>query len=72
MFRRARVDHLALEHAGRLEVDEPLCQGRGWDAAERLQELVEADGSLVRDVEDRDGPPPLEEIRRAADLLWER
>src|SRR6266513_149993 len=29
-------------------------------------------GSHVRDVEDRDRQAPLEEVRRSADLLWER
>jgi hypothetical protein len=69
---RAGVDHLPPEHAGLLEVGEPLGEGRRRDAAERLQELVEANGSLVRDLADRDRPPPFEEDPRAADLLWER
>src|SRR6266481_4641219 len=41
-------------------------------SSDLLEELVEADGALVRDVEDRDGPAPLEEIRGVADLLGER
>jgi hypothetical protein len=42
---RAGVDHLPPEYAGLLEVGEPLGEGRRRDAAERLQELVEADGN---------------------------
>src|SRR5438552_17681276 len=61
----ASVDHLPPKHAGVLEVGKPLREGRRRNAAERLQEFVEADGALVRDVEDRDRPTPLEEIRRA-------
>ena len=44
---RAGVDHLPPEHAGLLEVDEPLGQGRRRNAAECLQELVETDGAFV-------------------------
>src|SRR5207248_4961829 len=70
--RRARIDHLPLEDARGLEVGEPLCERRRRDAAERLQELVEANRALVRDVEDRDGPAALEEVRRTTDLLGKR
>ena len=69
---RTSVDDLPAENAGLLEVGEPLREGRRRDAAERLKELVEADGAFVRDVEDRDSPTSFEEVRRAADLLWER
>ena len=45
---------------------------RGRDRPERLPELVEARAALVRRVEDRDGVAPLEDVRRAADLLGNR
>jgi hypothetical protein len=69
---RTGVNDLPPEHAGLLEVGEPLGEGRRRDAAERLQELVEAAGALVRDLEDLDCPTPFVEVRRAAHLLWER
>ena len=70
---RPGVDHRPLEHAGLLEVGSAAARRvAGGMRAERLQELVETDGALVRDVEDRDRPASLEEVRRAADLLWER
>ena len=44
---RTSVDHCPLEHPGALEVGEALGQGRRWNRAERLLELVEADGPFV-------------------------
>jgi hypothetical protein len=69
---RTSVDDLPAEHAGLLEVGEPLGEGRRRDAAERLEELVEADGALVVDLQDLDRQTSFEEVRGAAHLLWER
>src|SRR5206468_11792122 len=58
--RRTGVDHLSIEHAGLFEVDKTLRQRRRRNATQRLQKLVEAESSRMRDVEDRNGPAPLE------------
>src|SRR5215217_1432028 len=67
--RRARVEDAALEDAGGLQVSKAGGERPRWDAADRLEKLVEPRGPGVGRVEDRDGPAPLEEVRRSADLL---
>src|SRR5262245_8624936 len=67
--RRPRVDDLSLEDAGFLEIRQALGERCRRDPSECVEELVEADGALVRDIEDGDRPAPLEEARRAANLL---
>src|SRR5207248_9219206 len=65
--------HAALEHAGLLELDEPLRERARRDALERLLELVEPDGALLgRRPEDREHPATPEEVSRAGDLLGQR
>jgi hypothetical protein len=44
---RAGVDHLPLKHAGVFEVGQTLREGCGRNAAERVQEFVEAEGARV-------------------------
>ena len=67
--RRAGVAHLAPKDAGTLELGETLHQRRRRDGAERMPELGEARAPVVRGVQDRDGIAPLEDVRRAADVL---
>ena len=71
-MRRARVAHLAPKHAGVLELGETLRERRRRDRAERLAELREACAPVVRGVQDRHGVAPLEDVRRAADVLGNR
>src|SRR5947209_3037665 len=60
------------EDPGLLELAQACGERRRRDAAERLLELAEAHGPVVRGPDDRDRPAPLEEVRRAADLLGNR
>ena len=64
---------LALEQARRDELGQPRRQRRRRDAAERRRRnSLKRIGALDRRVEDRERPAPLEEVRRAADLLGDR
>ncbi len=67
--RRSRVSDLAPQDTGLLELDETLRE-RAWrDRPERLAELTEARAPVVRGVQDRNRVAPLEEIRRAPNVL---
>src|SRR4029453_2364609 len=55
-----------------LELGETLREGRRRDRSERLAELGEARAAVVRRVQDRHGVTPLEDVRRAADVLGYR
>src|SRR4051794_34193242 len=70
--RRPSRHERSLEHARVLELDEPRGKRRRRDRPQRLRELPEANGPAVRGPDDRDGPAPLEEGRRAAGLLGGR
>src|SRR4029079_3289428 len=62
-----------LEDSRLLELGETRRECPRRNAFERLLELVEADGAgFGRRPEDRERPPPPEEIRRAGELLGER
>src|SRR6185437_527426 len=67
--RRHRWADDALDQPGLLEVAQPLAEHAGRDPIHRLDELVEAQCAAQRGEDDRDEPAPLEEVRRAADLL---
>src|SRR5215468_5433402 len=69
---RAGVEHAPLEQARLDELRQARGQRRRRNAPERVAELVEARCPVDRRVEDREGPAPLEEVRRAADLLGNR
>src|SRR5439155_25954474 len=69
---RSLVAHLAAEDAGPFELDQALRERPRGDLAQHLPELGEAGAALVRRVQDRDGVAPLEDVRRAPDLLRDR
>ena len=56
----------------RLELGQPGGERSRRDLSERVAELVEAHGALLRRVHDREQPAALEEIRRPANLLGHR
>ena len=68
-MRRPRVSHDSPQHARPLELAEALSERRRRNRAEGAPELREARAALVRGEEDRDGVAPLEDVRRAADVL---
>src|SRR5437899_721862 len=70
--RRSGGEHAPLQEPGVDKLGQAGRERRGRDRSERTEELVEALGSLNRDVQDRERPPPFEEARRTADLLGDR
>src|SRR5438309_39149 len=69
---RPRIEYAPLEHTCVDELRQARRQRGGRNASERLAKLVEARCAFDRCVEDRQGPAPFEEVRRAADVLGNR